>query len=330
MKKLIYTLALSFSLLSVTAQEFKMKAPVSPTIEVKGLVIPDDALSFIAMGDFGRAGGYFQKEVAYAMGEVAELFGTEFIVSVGDNFYPNGVQSTEDYHWQASFESIYTHPTLFEDWYVVLGNHDYRGSIEAQIDYTQKSRRWQMPSPYYVKTWELEEGGKAQLVFIDTNVFIDDYKNDAAKYPDLQEQDAAKQLAWIETQLQHQDPTIKWRIVVGHHPLYSGGKRKTDPNTGKIEKQFRALFDRYGVDAYICGHEHDLQIIQPKGAKTVQFLSGAASEIRDSGRREGTLFAAAVPGFMVFSLTDKEMLVQTIQSDRDGVKWLHTQKINKK
>ncbi|SFJ60673.1 purple acid phosphatase family protein [Myroides guanonis] len=330
MRKLLYTLGMALCFAYSPAQENLYKAPKTPTIEVANLKIPKDALSFIAMGDFGRAGGYFQKEVAHAMGEVGELFGVDFIVSVGDNFYPNGVQSTEDYHWQASYESIYTHPTLFEDWYVILGNHDYRGSVQAQLDYSKKSRRWHMPSPYYSKVWELEEGGKAQFLFIDTNVFIDDYVAEPEKYPELAQQDRDKQYRWIEEQLEIKDPTIKWRIVVGHHPLYSGGKRKNDPNTKLIEDKFRALFDANGVDAYICGHEHDLQIIQPKGAKTTQFLTGAGSEIRNSGSREGTLFAAAVPGFMVFSITDTELLVQTLQADGKNVKLLNTQKINKR
>lgn len=329
-KKIVYTLGMALLFVYSPAQENLYKAPQTSTITVAGLEVPKDALSFIAMGDFGRAGGYFQKEVAYAMGEIGELFGVDFIVSVGDNFYPNGVQSTEDYHWQASYEAIYTHPTLFEDWYVVLGNHDYRGSVQAQIDYSKKSRRWQMPSPYYSKVWELEEGGKAQFIFIDTNVFIDDYVAEPEKYPELAQQDRDAQYRWIEEQLQLQDPAIAWRIVVGHHPLYSGGKRKRDPNTKLIENKFRALFDTYGVDAYICGHEHDLQVIQPEGVKTPQFLTGAGSEIRNSGSREGTLFAAAVPGFMVFSITDKELLVQTVQTDEKGVKLLHTQKIDKR
>lgn len=68
--------------------------------------------------------------------------GIEFIISVGDNFYTNGVASVDDPMWKTSFEDIYKGANLFIDWYPVLGNHDYRGNPQAQIDYSKRSRRW--------------------------------------------------------------------------------------------------------------------------------------------------------------------------------------------
>src|SRR5215470_8224786 len=65
-------------------------------------------LHFMAFGDWGRNGEDNQKEVAREMGIVAKKFKPEFIVSTGDNIYPNGVRSTRDYNWIASFENIYT------------------------------------------------------------------------------------------------------------------------------------------------------------------------------------------------------------------------------
>jgi hypothetical protein len=48
-------------------------------------------LKFIVFGDWGRNGEDRQKEVALEMGKTAKKFKPEFIVSTGDNFYPNGV-----------------------------------------------------------------------------------------------------------------------------------------------------------------------------------------------------------------------------------------------
>ena len=69
--------------------------------------IKKNALRFIVLGDWGRNGEDNQKQVARDMGVVARKFKPEFIVSTGDNFYPNGVRSTRDYNWIASFENIY-------------------------------------------------------------------------------------------------------------------------------------------------------------------------------------------------------------------------------
>jgi len=300
----------------------------------KGKNIPDltyieDSFSFIVLGDFGRVGDYYQKDVAREMGHATIALEADFVLSVGDNFYPNGVQSTQDYHWISSFENIYTDPSLYTDWYVALGNHDYRGNVQAQIDYSQISRRWNMPDRYYSKTFELEKGEKLLLIVMDTNPFIDSYYKDPEKYIGIREQDTLVQTKWLEKQLKTTDKSIKWKIVVGHHPLYSGGKRKNNKDTILFEKKFADLFDKYKVDAYICGHEHDLQIIKPKGRHTTQFLSGAASEVRQSGEREGTIFAATEPGFMTFSILDNKMLIQTVKANPEGAKVIHKHEISK-
>ncbi len=273
------------------------------------------SLNFLLMGDFGRFGQYYQKEIAEQMGKAAMTIDADFTISVGDNFYPNGVQSVSDHQWVSSFESIYKNISLHHNWYVALGNHDYRGNIQAQIDYSKISRRWQMPEKYYSKTFELKNGEKVLMLFMDTNPYIKSYyKPGSDMYDNIIAQDTAAQTLWLKNNLQNADSSIKWKIVVGHHPLYSGGKRKTSPDTVAFAAQFADIFDRYQVDAYLCGHEHDLQIIRPKGRYTTQFLSGAASEVRPTGITEGTVFSQAEAGFMTFSITPTKMLIQTVNA----------------
>ena len=89
----------------------------------KGDFIPElqntkGGFNFLVLGDFGRAGEYYQKEVAQQLGNAAFMLDSEFIISVGDNFYPNGVASIHDEHWKASFNDVYTHPALYIDGYV--------------------------------------------------------------------------------------------------------------------------------------------------------------------------------------------------------------------
>jgi len=274
------------------------------------------SLDFLLMGDFGRYGQFFQKEVATQMGKAAATLDSKFVITVGDNFYPNGVRSTQDYSWLASFESVYTQYSLQNDWYVALGNHDYRGNLKAQIEYSSISRRWHLPSTYYKKMIELEDGNKVLLLVMDTSPFIDKYHEKGTDmYDNIVAQDTLAQKEWLIKELATQDATVKWKIVVGHHPLYSGGKRKDSPETKNFETKFANIFDTYKVDAYFCGHEHDLQIIKPKNRYTTQFLSGAACEVRPSGSREGTLFWAEKAGFMTFSLTKDQLLAQVVDAE---------------
>jgi 3',5'-cyclic AMP phosphodiesterase CpdA len=128
------------------------------------------SLRFTVFGDWGRNGEDNQKETANELGIVSRTFKPSFIVSTGDNFYPSGVRSTRDYTWLASYEQIYTAHSLQTDWYVVLGNHDYKGNVQAEIDYSDIDRRWNMPARYYSKTVFI--GGDSSqgvlLIFIDS------------------------------------------------------------------------------------------------------------------------------------------------------------------
>jgi tartrate-resistant acid phosphatase type 5 len=293
------------------------------------MTLLENSLNFLVLGDFGRVGNYFQKDVAREMGHATTITDAKFIISVGDNFYPDGVESTQDYQWISSFESIYSDPSLYRTWYASLGNHDYHGNVQAQLDYSKVSKRWKMPNRYYSKTFALHNGDKILMVVMDTNPFIDSYHKNPEKYAGIKEQDTLAQKKWLKETLSTQDKSIKWKIVVGHHPLYSGGYRKENKDIKLFESKFANLFDEYRVDAYLCGHEHDLQIIRPKGRYTTQFLSGAGSEVRPSGLREGSIFSASKPGFMTFSITNNQLLVQVINADKKKATVLYKFELNK-
>lgn len=48
----------------------------------------------------------------------------DFIISTGDNFYPNGLSSAEDSLFDKSFKNVYVGDALqLVQWYSVLGNH---------------------------------------------------------------------------------------------------------------------------------------------------------------------------------------------------------------
>lgn len=317
MRKIIYGICLfvfSQCLLAQSTEKRELSGYQQGYIQ--GLQKLDKSLDFLLMGDFGRYGQFYQKEVAAQMGKAAATLDSKFVVTVGDNFYPNGIRSTQDYSWIASYESIYTDYSLQNDWFVALGNHDYRGNLKAEIDYSSISRRWHLPSTYYKKMIELEDGNKLLLLVMDTSPFIDSYYEKGSEmYDNIIAQDTTAQKKWLIKELETKDTAVKWKIVVGHHPLYSGGKRKDSQETKSFETKFAAIFDTYKVDAYFCGHEHDLQIIKPKNRYTTQFLSGAACEVRPSGTREGTLFFAEKAGFMTFSLTNSQLLAQVIDAE---------------
>lgn len=56
-------------------------------------------------------------------------------------------------------------------WYVCAGNHDYYGGskgIEAEIQYTRRSARWQYPDFYFSREIVSKDGTKLLVLSIDT------------------------------------------------------------------------------------------------------------------------------------------------------------------
>ena len=249
------------------------------------------------MGDWGRNGENYQKEVAAGMGKAAHDLDASFVIATGDNFYPYGVQSIQDYHWISSFETIYTAQSLHVKWYPVLGNHDYKGSTQAEIDYSRISRRWRMTDHYYTFVKKINDSVSARLIFIDTPPLVSEYyKGDG--YPDIIKQDTAKQMAWLKDILSHSEE--KWKIVFGHHPVYSASK--THGDTKDLIKKLKPLFEKYNVQYYFCGHDHDFQLLKEKNGKTSYIVTGTGGEPRPASMDSLSVFSKSVPGFSLVSL----------------------------
>jgi len=284
--------------------------PTTTATTTPKLLVNPDAVNFIVMGDWGRNGDDHQKPVAAQMGTIAKQASVDFIVATGDNFYPKGVASTQDPLWKYSYEDIYTDFSLQWDWHPVLGNHDYGAKPQAQVEYSKISRRWQMPARYYTKTFDVQGDStqKLLMVFIDTCPLIPGYYNN---HHAVRDQDSTAQKIWLEKVLSNPNPNIKWKMVVGHHPMYTGGGRTENHDTRAIRRTVQPLLVKYKVDAYLAGHEHSLQHIGPVQGVN-HFISGAASERTPARMLPMSQFAASEYGFMLFSVTKDKALVQVI------------------
>ena len=232
-----------------------------------------DANFFLA-NDLGRNGYYDQKPIAELMGIMAEEIGPECIIAAGDVHHFDGVQSVDDPLWMTNYELIYSHPELMIDWLPVLGNHEYRGNTQAVMDYSNISRRWNMPARYYTKVYE-EDGTTVRFVMVDTTPLMSKYRNESQKYPDASKQDNTKQLAWVDSVLT--SAKEDWVIVVGHHPIYAetpkdSSERKDMQNTlGKV------LAKHKNVAMYLCGHIHNFQHICAGGSSIDYIVNSSAS-----------------------------------------------------
>ncbi|KAL6074031.1 acid phosphatase [Balamuthia mandrillaris] len=304
-----------------------------------------DGLHFFVIGDWGSALGSrdpafadTQRAVAAAMQQVAEEHPISFVVGVGDNFYEDGVVSVQDEKWQKTFEEVYAGAALQKPWYSILGNHDYRGSIEAQRQYDQHRQqqqlgegvfKWNMPSFNYTLSVPLSSASahNATFLFLDTTPFIQEYytKPDNQQMEDqLQQQHWQDQLSWFKRELERLNPSLeveeeqKWIIVVGHHPIFSNNEWPELRQGGyqELQNTLLPLFKKHHVAAYLCGHVHDMEHVYSEGIH--HFISGAGSRVKILPRSAATtrgiaavhsLFHSDKAGFMRVHLEERTMHV---------------------
>ena len=274
--------------------------------------------NFFMANDLGRNGYYDQKKIAELMGVMAEEIGPECVIAAGDVHHFSGVQSVEDPLWMTNYELIYSHPELMIDWLSILGNHEYRGNTQAVIDYSNISRRWNMPGRYYTKVYE-EDGTSVRFIMIDTTPLMNKYREENNKYPDACKQDNEPQLQWLDSLLN--EAKEDWVIVVGHHPIYAETSKEDSERMDMQNNVDRILRKHKNVAMYLCGHIHNFQHIRVKGSSIDYVVNSSASLSRDVNAITGTQFCSSETGFSVIAADKNELALHMI--DKDG-KVLHT------
>lgn len=254
--------------------------------------------SFLVVGDWGREGTSNQREVAVAMGRRADETAARFIVTTGDNFYDDGVKSVDDPLWKSSYEDVYTAASLHKPWYGVLGNHDYRGVPQAQLDYAKQSERWRMPARYYKVSGADHGVPSVDMFMIDSSPLVVKYRESTGLIREnVLSQDSAAQLAWLDRELGRS--RAAWKLVFTHHPSYSGGS--SHGNTAEMIGQVDPILKRHGVQALIFGHDHDMQHIVKGGLHHIG--TGCGSQIRPVKSIEGTRWCLSSSGFARFEVS---------------------------
>lgn len=211
-------------------------------------LLPEPALRVLVLGDFGT-GDSGQREVARAIAETHASNPPDLVLTVGDNFYPRGVSSIDDPLWGSVFEDVYT-GAFWEalEFFPVLGNHDVQGNLEAQIEYSGLSPRWNLPGRYYTFRRAMPSGDTVRFLALDTNQI-----DQGGAIADVQ-------LAWIDSLLgANRD---RWVIAYGHHPMLTGGWHDSS------DKVRTALVPRFQerVPLFLAGHNHSTELLRlPEG-----------------------------------------------------------------
>ncbi|MEW6207409.1 MAG: metallophosphoesterase [Acidobacteriota bacterium] len=253
--------------------------------DVFSLKAETEGVRVLAFGDFGVGFGN-QKSTASAMLEVHRAAPFDFAITLGDNFYNEGLMSPADSRLKALWDELYDPFGI--RFYAVLGNHDWRlsDSPAAEILYAQRSPSWRMPSPYYTFT-----AGRAQFFALDTNEISE------------------AQLLWLDEAMAKS--SAQWKIVYGHHPIYNVGEHGDDKRL--IERLLPMLKGR--VDIYLAGHDHNLQHLKPESGVHFFVCGGGGARLYKVKADERSLFAQSTNGFAVIEADARELKVQFVDKD---------------
>uniref|UniRef100_A0A0D9VRP7 Purple acid phosphatase n=1 Tax=Leersia perrieri TaxID=77586 RepID=A0A0D9VRP7_9ORYZ len=235
----------------------------------------DGSLSLLVVGDWGRKGEYNQSRVAEQMGKVGEKLNIDFVISTGDNFYEDGLTGVDDQAFEESFTDIYTAKSLQKPWYLVLGNHDYRGDVIAQLSPVLRKidQRFICMRSFIVNAEIVD------FFFIDTTPFQQKYwTHPKDHHYDWRE--VAPRQNYIANLLKDMDEamkksTAKWKIAVGHHTIRSVSDHG---DTKELLQLLLPVLKVNDIDFYINGHDHCLEHISSRDSPIQYFTSGGGSK----------------------------------------------------
>lgn len=274
-------------------------------------------IRFVALGDTGT-GSKTQKAVAEAIDKKCKAEAQpggrgpcDFGILLGDNFYDVGVSSAKDSQFKTKFADMY-HPLGFP-MYTTIGNHDYGAAgsglefwkSKHYLDYAKTDKNFIFPDVYYSFTHK-----HVAFISLNTAELFFEYN--------LQNQVSFVQKAIAAAKTNGS----VWTIVFGHHPYISNG---VHGNAGQYEgipipipfvsgvplKKFFEAEICNKIDLYLCGHDHNRQILHAKCG--VNFIvSGAGAKATKFGdpKRNPVYFQKDTEGFLYVHIKDRTMTVQ--------------------
>jgi predicted phosphodiesterase len=242
----------------------------------------DPVLRFVAIADTG-SGNENQFAVAQAMVQYHRQHPYNLVIMAGDNIYDHGEIAKLNAVFEAPYQVLLQQNVRFQ---ACLGNHDIR---EANGENQVKTPLFNMKGRYYTFREQ-----SVQFFVLDTNTNVD--------WP--------AQLAWLEKELAQSN--APWKIVYGHHPIYSSGHYGTDQ---VMVKRLTPLFKKYRVQLYVNGHEHNYERTQSIDGTTYLITGHGGAYLRPVGKSNWTGYAVSRYGFSALEVYADRLEIQGFGTD---------------
>jgi hypothetical protein len=247
-------------------------------------------LRYAVIGDWG-IGDRSQFETAKKMFEVHQSTPFEFILTVGDNIYPDGKAGNFIKKFEKPYEPLLSANVPF---YASLGNHDVEGGRQEQTRY-----------PFF------NMGSENFYQICKGNDLVDSFMLDSTNFDE-------RQKSWLISSLKAS--TAKWKIACFHHPLYSSGKKHGSDDG--LKKIIEPIFMDYGVKVVFSGHDHFYERMNLQNG-IQYFVTGAGGALRRGGLNLNTSIRAQSfdkdNHFMVIEMFENEIGFKAISRLGDTV-----------
>lgn len=242
-------------------------------------------IRFAAIGDYGSAG---PNELAVA--NLVKSWNPDFIISLGDNNYDVGSDSTIDanigqyYHeFIYPYKGNYGEGSLYNKFFPSLGNHDWASqNAEPYLNY------FDLP------------GNERYYDFIEKDIHFFVLDSDPNE-PDGTDENSI-QAYWLRDALQNSSSQM-WKVVYFHHPPYSSGPHGST-------SYMRWPFKEWGANIVLSGHEHNYErlyadslffIVNGLGGKSIySFLESIPESIIRYNDNYGAMFIESTNSEMKF------------------------------
>lgn len=270
------------------------------------------SLNFIVVSDSGEKTDSLRARasiLADHMDSLVRRGGISFVLHAGDQIHDKGVKDALDPEWKFKLLDVYERDALMSiPWHAVPGNHEYRSNPDAVAEYSSVQPWWETPSRYY----SIEEGD-VLILMLDTTPLIDSYRCEEKGLVNVGY--SQEELHWADSTLAASN--ARWKIVVGHHPVYSVTEKKSRERAD-MRKRIVPLLRNHGVRLYVNGHIHNFQHIVDDGG--ISYITNASSvKTRAAAAGKGTRFCDPGPGFTVVSVSRRSMEVFFVNGSGDVI-----------
>lgn len=208
-------------------------------------------MTFAVIGDYGEAG-----EAEADVAAMVDSWDPDFVVTVGDNNYPDGEWETIDqnigqYYSNYIFPYVgdYESSATENRFWPALGNHDLETDLgQAYYDY--------FTLPGNERYYDFVQGPVHFFVL-----------NSDKREPDGRSVDSV-QAEWLQARLAESEQL--WQLVVMHHTPYTSSLRR------RPDKEVQWPFQDWGATAVLSGHDHLYERFDVNGFP--YFVNGAGGK----------------------------------------------------